>query len=162
MIPARRVEGINPEMGSFTLKIQSMEKIFGVLCLCMLDMVGYSQPVATPPKKQPVSNTPANVNTQVKTPRLTPLCYGKVAADGKIISGTKNFHIQKATTGVYLLRCDGLSEFSIVIVTAKSYEYQCSIDFADVLGNRRVTIMMHKQFSPDFSDTEFQFIVYEP
>lgn len=147
-------------------KTFQMKQIILFICFCITGMLGYAQPVTTPQKKQTVSKPPTIVDKQAKMPRLTPICYGKVAADGTILSGTNNFTVQKsgeADYGIYWIRCEGISEFSVIIATAQHYEYQCTgnVDPQSYFPTR-MTFQTRKLSTSKLSAAAFQFVIYDP
>ena len=138
-------------------------KTFFLLCTFFSAVISSYSQVTTDPKKQP-GNISTNDKTKIKTASLVPLCYGKVAADGTIISGTGNFTISKPTNpkGWYTILCKGITEKSIVFANASVYPYHASYGFhKDPELKLMVTI---RKVEGDFipRDAEFQFIIYNP
>lgn len=137
-----------------------MKKILLLFVFFLAVMVSYSQ-VTTDPKKQP-ENISTNDNTNIKPASLTPLCYGKIAADRTIIGGTRNFTISKNDNG-YLIVCKGLTDKSIVFITNVDVPYYASYDIktSPTPGVQiRMRRFQESVFAPFYAD--FQFIIYNP
>lgn len=89
---------------------------------------------------------------------LTPLCYGKVAADGTIISGSGNF-----TVGSWgILECPGMTYDSIVLVNSIS-NADVNVTYYPGGHNSSKQITAFK-FSPEYttvSNIAYQFVVFK-
>lgn len=157
-----------------------MKKYFLLFSLCISAVLSYAQPVTTAPKNQPeaanfptkkpvditdTKNQPvvSQIDKTAKPPaKLTPLCYGKVAADGTIISGTGNFTIDKRPGyGLYNISCAGITDKSLVFIAARSYKYQPSYEILSP-SSHTINVHMHRGLEISTTDAEFQFIIYTP
>jgi hypothetical protein len=157
-----------------------MKKFLLLFSLCISAVLGYAQPVTTAPKNQPqVGNLPiqkqeiitetkngpvvSQVDKTAKPPaKLTPVCYGKVSADGTIISGTENFTIDKRPGyGLYNISCAGITDKSLVFIAARSYKYQPAYEILSP-SSHTINVHMHRGLEIPITDSEFQFIIYTP
>lgn len=96
-------------------------------------------------------------NASTGTNSLLPVCYGFVAFNGNINSGTGNFTITKINTGIYDLVCNDMSDLSIFIGTSYAAGRVLS---ANQSSPNTIRILASFESSP--VDVSFYFMVYSP
>ncbi len=144
------------------IKSDFMKKISLLFAFFMTVLTSYSQ-VTTDSKKQ-AGNISINDNTKIKQASLTPLCYGKIAADGKIISGTGNFSVVRPPNqdGWYQVVVSGITEKSIVFVNASGTTHNCAYQILKDDKGLKLLVCARKLGEVFTTDAEFQFIIYNP
>lgn len=93
---------------------------------------------------------------------LLPVCYGRVAPNGTIISGTGNFTITYFPNGgvpYYTINSSTITTSSIVVVSSP---FKGSIVSADVVSSGLIRVDAFDPYFDDYPAIEFNFIIYTP
>lgn len=92
---------------------------------------------------------------------LLPFCFGSVLADGTINSGSGNFTVQKTSTGVYVIYCTGVNEFSVYMATAGEGGRFASAYVHQIYSDAFVVKTFDVDGTNNYRDTRFSFMVYK-
>lgn len=87
---------------------------------------------------------------------LLPACYGKLGANGNIISGTINFTVTKGGNGQYTINSSAITSSSIIVATSQYTNRVVSV----VTYNSYAEVTVYEVSLGGHTDAPFSFIVY--
>jgi hypothetical protein len=89
---------------------------------------------------------------------MMPLCYGKIASNGTILSASPNISVQKTGTGQYTIHCDGITSSTAMVATPNAYYGPISVEY--IKPGEVIVVFLF--YDGSAGNAAFSFIFYNP